>query len=279
MQESTQSNDFLEKALEFIQNIDLQAIALKVLAAIAIYIIGGWLIGRVVRIADKIMAKRDYESSLRGFLKNLISWSLKILLIVAILGTFGIETTSFAAIIAAAGLAIGLALQGSMSNFAGGVLILIFKPFRVGDFIEAQGMSGTVKEIGIINTRLSTFGNQIAIIPNGKLANDNILNYSAENTRRENLTFGISYDSDIKKAKEILTDIVNNFDKVMKDPAPQVMVAELAESSVNLSLRYWATNADFWDCRWHIIEEAKMRFDAEGIEIPFPHMVEIQKKA
>lgn len=279
MQESTQSNDFLEKALEFIQNIDLQAIALKVLAAIVIYIVGTWLIGRVVRIADKIMAKRDYESSLRGFLKNLISWSLKILLIVAILGTFGVETTSFAAIIAAAGLAIGLALQGSMSNFAGGVLILIFKPFRVGDFIEAQGMSGTVKEIGIINTRLSTFGNQIAIIPNGKLANDNILNYSAENTRRENLTFGISYDSDIKKAKEILTDIVNNFDKVMKDPAPQVMVAELADSSVNLSLRYWATNADFWDCRWHIIEEAKMRFDAEGIEIPFPHMVEIQKKA
>lgn len=279
MQESTQSSDFLEKALEFIQNIDLQAIALKVLAAIVIYIVGTWLIGRVVRIADKIMAKRDYESSLRGFLKNLISWSLKILLIVAILGTFGVETTSFAAIIAAAGLAIGLALQGSMSNFAGGVLILIFKPFRVGDFIEAQGMSGTVKEIGIINTRLSTFGNQIAIIPNGKLANDNILNYSAENTRRENLTFGISYDSDIKKAKEILTDIVNNFDKVMKDPAPQVMVAELADSSVNLSLRYWATNADFWDCRWHIIEEAKMRFDAEGIEIPYPHMVEIQKKA
>lgn len=279
MQESTQSNDILEKALEFIQNIDLQTIALKVLAAIVIYIVGGWLISRVVRIADKIMAKRDYESSLRGFLKNLISWSLKILLIVAILGTFGVETTSFAAIIAAAGLAIGLALQGSMSNFAGGVLILIFKPFRVGDFIEAQGMSGTVKEIGIINTRLSTFGNQIAIIPNGKLANDNILNYSAENTRRENLTFGISYDSDIKKAKEILTDIVNNFDKVMKDPAPQAMVAELADSSVNLSLRYWATNADFWDCRWHIIEEAKMRSDAEGIEIPYPHMVEIQKKA
>lgn len=279
MQDSVQNNEFVQNALAFVESIDIQAIALKVIGALVIYFVGGWLIGRVVRITDKIMERRDYESSLRGFLKNLISWSLKILLVVAILGTFGIETTSFAAIIAAAGLAIGLALQGSMANFAGGVLILIFKPFKVGDFIEAQGMSGTVKEIGIINTRLSTFGNQIAIIPNGKLANDNIVNYSAENTRRENLTFGISYDSDIKKAKDILTDIVTSFDKVMKDPAPQVMVAELADSSVNLSLRYWATNADFWDCRWHILEEVKARFDAEGIEIPYPHMVEIQKKA
>lgn len=279
MQDNIQNNKFLQDAVDFITSIDFTAIAIKIIGAIVIYFVGGWLIGRVVRIADKIMDKRDYESSLRLFLKNLISWSLKILLIVAILGTFGIETTSFAAIIAAAGLAIGLALQGSMSNFAGGVLILIFKPFRVGDFIEAQGMSGTVKEIGIINTRLSTFGNQIAIIPNGKLANDNIINYSAENTRRENLTFGISYDSDIKKAKNILMDIVNSFDKVLKDPTPQVMVAELADSSVNLSLRYWATNADFWDCRWHIMEEVKSRFDAEGIEIPYPHQVEIQKKA
>lgn len=278
MQETTQTAQWLESSLAFIESLDLTSVILSVFGALILWIVGFWLIKRVVKAVDFLMEKREYETSLRIFLKSLVSWSLKILLVLAILGTLGIETTSFAAIIAAAGLAVGMALQGSLSNFAGGVLILIFKPFRAGDFIEAQGVSGTVKEIGIINTKLSTFGNQVAIVPNGKLANDNIVNYSAENTRRENLTVGISYDSDIKKAKAILLDIVTNFEKVDKTPEPQVMVAELADSSVNLSLRYWATNANFWDCRWYVLEELKARFDAEGIEIPFPHQVEIQKK-
>ncbi|WP_224488603.1 mechanosensitive ion channel family protein [Robertkochia flava] len=278
MEKTYQTAELLQSSLDYIASLDLTSIILSVLGALLLWIVGFWLIKRLVKAVDFIMEKREYEPSLRFFLKNLLSWSLKILLILAILGTLGIETTSFAAIIAAAGLAVGMALQGSLSNFAGGVLILIFKPFRVGDFIEAQGISGTVKEIGIINTKLSTFGNQMAIIPNGKLANDNIVNFSAENTRRENLIVGISYDSDIKKAKTILLDIVNTFEKVEKDPQPEVMVAELADSSVNLSLRYWATNANFWACRWHVLEELKMRFDAEGIEIPYPHQVEIQKK-
>ena len=172
----------------------------KIVMAILIWIIGSIIFSRVVKYARKIMERRNYEISLREFLGTLLYWALKILLIIVILGTLGIETTSFAAIIASAGLAVGLALQGSLANFAGGVLILIFKPFKVGDFIEAQGLSGTVKEIGIINTVLNTFGNQQAIIPNGKLSNENIVNYSAESTRRENITAGISYDSDIKKA-------------------------------------------------------------------------------
>ncbi|EIJ38739.1 mechanosensitive ion channel family protein [Galbibacter orientalis] len=251
----------------------------KIVMAILIWIIGSIIFSRVVKYARKIMERRNYEISLREFLGTLLYWALKILLIIVILGTLGIETTSFAAIIASAGLAVGLALQGSLANFAGGVLILIFKPFKVGDFIEAQGLSGTVKEIGIINTVLNTFGNQQAIIPNGKLSNENIVNYSAESTRRENITAGISYDSDIKKAKAILLDIVSSNDKVLKHPEPAVMVAELADSSVNLSLRYWATNDDFWDCRWYVLEEIKNRFDAEGIEIPYPHQVEIQKQA
>ncbi|MCF8713210.1 mechanosensitive ion channel [Joostella atrarenae] len=255
------------------------AYAPKVIMAILIWIIGSFIFGRVLKLIRKIMERRNYDLSLREFLANLLYWAFKILLIIVILGTLGIETTSFAAIIASAGLAVGLALQGSLSNFAGGVLILIFKPFKVGDFIEAQGLSGTVKEIGIINTVLNTFGNQQAIIPNGKLSNENIVNYSAESTRRENITAGISYDSDIKKAKEILLDIVKSNDKVLKHPAPEVMVAELADSSVNLSLRYWATNGDFWACRWYVLEEMKNRFDAEGIEIPYPHQVEIQKQA
>ncbi|WP_335965597.1 mechanosensitive ion channel domain-containing protein [Galbibacter sp. PAP.153] len=250
----------------------------KLVMAILIWIIGNIIFSRILKIVKKIMEKRDYDISLRKFLANMLYWTFKIILILVVLGTLGIETTSFAAVLASVGLAVGLALQGSLSNFAGGVLILIFKPFKIGDWIEAQGLSGTVKEIGIINTTLNTFGNQLAIIPNGKLSNDNIVNYSAEETRRENITAGISYDSDIKKAKEILLDIVTSNEKVLKTPEPQVMVAELADSSVNLSLRYWATNANFWDCRWYVIEEMKHRFDAEGIEIPYPHQVEIQKQ-
>ncbi|UOB18965.1 mechanosensitive ion channel family protein [Abyssalbus ytuae] len=249
----------------------------KIIMAIIIWIIGFWLINKLMKRVAYLMEKRDYDPSLRKFLVSLLNWSLKILIILAILGTIGVQTTSLAAIIAAAGLAIGMALQGSLANFAGGVLIIIFKPFKVGDFIEAQGVSGTVKTIDIFTTTLNTFGNQLAIIPNGKLSNENIINYSAENTRRDNIITGISYDSDIKKAKNILLDIVNNYDKVLKTPAPEVYVNELADSSVNLSLRYWATNQDFWNCHFYTIEEIKARFDKEGIEIPYPHQVEIQK--
>lgn len=249
----------------------------KVIMALAIWIIGNLIFTRILKLVKRVMVNRNYDISLRGFISGLLYWMFKIVLILMVLGTLGIETTSFAAILASAGLAVGLALQGSLANFAGGVLILIFKPFKVGDWIEAQGLSGGVKEIGIINTTLNTFGNQLAIIPNGKLSNENIVNYSAEATRREDITTGIGYDSDIKKAKEILLDIADSFDKIMKEPAPSVMVVELAESSVNISLRYWATNENFWDCRWHVLETIKTRFDEEGIEIPYPHQVEIQK--
>lgn len=244
----------------------------KVLAAILIWIIGLWIIKNLISLVTRTMEKRDYDVSLRKFLLNLLSWSLKIVLVIVVLGTVGIETTSFAAVIAAAGLAIGLALQGSLANFAGGVLILIVKPFKVGDFISAQGVDGTVKNISIFNTTLNTFGNQLAIVPNGKLSNDNIINYSAEPIRREALTFGISYDSDIKLTKKILLDLVNEQPEVLQEEGkePAIMVSELADSSVNFSLRYWAKNEDFWNLRWIILEEGKIRLEAAGIEIPFP---------
>jgi len=244
----------------------------KLLAAILIFIIGMWIIKSVMKGIRKTMEKRDYDISLRKFLLNLISWVFKIILIIVVLGTVGVETTSFAAVIAAAGLAIGLALQGSLANFAGGVLILIIKPFKVGDFISAQGVDGTVKEISIFNTTLNTFGNQLAVIPNGKLSNDNIINYSAEPIRREALTFGIGYDSDIKLTKDILLKLVNEQPEVIQDEGkePAIMVTELADSSVNFSLRYWAKNEDFWSLRWIILEEGKIRLEAAGIEIPFP---------
>ncbi|WP_179344259.1 mechanosensitive ion channel family protein [Winogradskyella ursingii] len=244
----------------------------KVLAAITIWIVGSWLINILIRGVRKAMNKANYDESLKTFLLNLLKWTFKVVLILVVLGTVGIETTSFAAVIAATGLAIGLALQGSLANFAGGVLILIIKPFKIGDFIKAQGVEGTVKEISIFNTKLNTFGNQLAIIPNGKLSNDNIINFTGENIRRENLTFGVSYDSDIKLTKDILLELVNEQELVLQEEGkiPMVVVAELADSSVNLSLRYWAKNEDFWNIRWTVLEKGKKRLEAAGIEIPFP---------
>ena len=189
----------------------------------------------------------------------------------------GVKSSSLVALVGAAGLAVGLALQGSLSNFAGGVLILVFKPFKVGDFISAQGVEGTVKEITIFTTKLNTFGNQVAILPNGQLSNNNIINYNAEDTRRDKIDIGIGYGSNIKKAKEILLDICASHEGIMKDPAPAVFVGALADSSVNLTLRFWAKNEDFWAAHFFVMEETKARFDKEGIEIPFPQLDVHQK--
>lgn len=244
----------------------------KVIAAILIWIIGSWVIGLLLKGVKKTMEKGHYEISLKKFLLNLLNWALKIVLIVVVLGTVGIETTSFAAILAAASLALGLALQGSLANFAGGVLILIIKPFKVGDFIKAQGIEGTVKEISIFNTQLLTFGNQLAILPNGKLSNDNIINYSSEGIRKDAIVYGISYDSDIKLTRDIILQLVNEQPEVMQDEGkqPMMVVTELADSSVNLSLRYWAKNEDFWGLHWKFLEEGKIRLEAAGIVIPYP---------
>lgn len=244
----------------------------KVLAAILIWIVGVWFIKIITKGTSKAMEKGHYDVSLSKFILNLLNWALKIVLFIIVLGTVGIGTTSFAAILAAAGLAIGLALQGSLANFAGGVLILIIKPFKVGDFIKAQGLEGTVKEISIFNTQLLTFGNQLAIIPNGKLSNDNILNYSSEGIRKDAITYGIGYENDIKLARDIILKLVNEQPEVMQDEGkqPMMVVTELADSSVNLSLRYWAKNEDFWGLHWKFLEEGKIRLEAEGINIPFP---------
>lgn len=263
-----------EKVIEWAMNFGP-----KVIGAILIWLIGNWLIRKLMKVTRLIMERREYDLSLRKFLLSLIRWSLIILLFLAILGTLGVETTSFAAIIASAGLALGLALQGSLANFAGGALIMIFKPFKVGDFIEAQGMSGTVKEINIFTTKLNRFGNELVLIPNGKLSNENIVNFSAEENRRNNIIIGIDYTSSIKKAKEVLTAITANNPKILKEPQSEVVVDALADSSVNLSLRFWSKNEDYWTTRFETIEAIKVRFDEEGIEIPFPHQVHVDKKS
>ncbi|WGK65544.1 mechanosensitive ion channel family protein [Croceiramulus getboli] len=243
------------------------------LGAIFVLFAGFWIIRIINRLVRKFFQKKDYDITLEKFIADLINWALKIILVVLVITQLGVQTSSLIAIIGAAGLAIGLALQGSLSNFAGGVLILLLRPFKVGDFISAQGVDGTVKSITIFNTRMTTFGNQLAVVPNGKLSNDKIINYSEEGIRRENITIGISYDSDIKKAKDILLELAMEQEVIMKeeeDKMPMVVVAELADSSVNLSLRYWTANADFWGARWYTLEEAKMRLEAAGIVIPFP---------
>ena len=246
---------------------------LKILAALAIWVIGGWIFKRIYRLADRMMAKMHYEESLRKFLGNLVKWGLKILLIIVILGVLGIETTSFAAILAAAGLAVGLALQGSLSNFAGGVLIMIFKPIKIGDFIEAQGEKGTVKEIQIFVTKLLTPQNKTVIIPNGALSNGNITNYSSEGTLWIFMTIGVSYDADIKQTRDVLMNILTNHPKVLKDPPPMVEVAELADSSVNFTVRPWVNLEDYWSVYFDVTTQAKLDLDAAGIEIPFPQRV------
>ncbi|NRD18995.1 mechanosensitive ion channel [Winogradskyella eckloniae] len=250
----------------------------KVIGAIAIWIIGSWVIKILLKGVKKALNKGDYDESLKKFLTNLISWILKVVLIIVVLGTVGVETTSFAAIIAAAGLAIGLALQGSLGNFAGGVLLMIFKPIKIGDLIEAQGELGVVKEIEIFTTKLLTPTNKEVIIPNGALSNGNIVNYSSEGKLRVDLTFGVGYDSDIKQTKEVLLKVLTSNPKVLQDPAPSVNVSELADSSINFAVRPWANVADYWDVYFETHENVKIALDAAGIEIPYPHAVEIQKE-
>jgi small conductance mechanosensitive channel len=250
----------------------------KLIAAILIWIFGSWAVKIILKGLTKAMEKRDYDLSLKKFLTNLISWALKIVLIIVVLGTVGIETTSFAALLASLGLAIGLALQGSLGNFAGGVLIMIFKPFKIGDLIEAQGQMGVVKEIQIFTTKLTGLSNKEIIIPNGSLSNGNIVNYSTEGTRRVDLVFGVGYDSDIKKTKEVLMTILTSHPKVLKDPAPSVNLLELADSSINFAVRPWCASADYWTVYFEVTEQTKEALDAAGIEIPYPHQVEIRKQ-
>ncbi|CAL2087261.1 Mechanosensitive ion channel protein [Tenacibaculum dicentrarchi] len=251
----------------------------KVISALILLFVGLWVIKILTKAVNQLMLKRNLDASLQGFLASLIGWGLKIFLFVTVAGQLGIETTSFAAIIAALGLAIGMALQGALSNFAGGALIMVFKPFKIGDYIEAQGEQGTVKEIQIFTTKLNTVDNKEVIVPNGILSNGNIVNYSSEENRRVDLVFGVSYDADIKQTKEVLLSVLNNTPYALKNPEPAVMVSELADSSVNFTTRTWVKSADYWTAHFYIIENMKIALDKAGIEIPYPHAVEIQKEA
>lgn len=246
------------------------AYAPKLVLAIATLIVGLWVIGTVVTITQKALEKSKTDKTLVPFITSLTSLLLKVLLFISVASMVGIATTSFVAVLGAAGLAIGLALQGSLGNFAGGVLILIFKPYAVGDVVEAQGHIGVVKELQIFNTIILTANNRRVIIPNGAMSNGSIINYSAEGTQRVDMTFGIAYDADVKKAKSLLLNLVMEDPRVLKDPAPLVAVSALADSSVNIVVRPWCDFKDYWNVYFDTTEKAKSVLEENGISIPFP---------
>ncbi|HBH48514.1 MAG TPA: mechanosensitive ion channel protein MscS [Bacteroidales bacterium] len=242
----------------------------KVLYAILTLIIGLWIIKSPTKFIKKAMQVREIDESLLSFLSSLISILLKTLLIVSVIGMVGIQVTSFIAILGAAGLAVGMALSGMLQNFAGGVIILLLKPFKVGDYITAQGHSGTVNKIQIFNTILKTPDNKTVILPNGGLSTGSLVNFSEEATRRVDLLFGISYDDDIDKARSIIEKVISGNNKVLQDPSPFIGVVELADSSVNFAVRLWVESANYWDVFFFMQETIKKQFDAEGVTIPFP---------
>lgn len=243
----------------------------KLVLALATFFVGWWFIGVLTKaLENKLQNNRIVDQSLKSFLRTLINALLKTILVISVAGMIGVEMTSFIAVLGAAGLAIGMALSGTLQNFAGGIIILLFKPFKVGDFITAQGQSGTVHEIQIFNTILKSPDNKTIIIPNSPLSSGTMINFSTEATRRVEWTFGISYDDNIDQAKEIIKRLVTNDSRVLQEPALFIAVSELADSSVNFVVRAWTESANFWGVYFDIIEAVKKTFDAEGVSIPFP---------
>lgn len=251
----------------------------KLIGALITLAIGMWVISILRKALRNRFEKQNVDASLRGFLNSIIGIGLKLMLWVAVIGMMGVEMTSFIAILGAAGLAVGMALSGTLQNFAGGVMLLIFKPFKAGDFINAQGHSGIVNEIQIFNTILKTPDNKTIIIPNGGLSTGSMTNFSAEQKRRVDFTFGIAYGDDVDKAKEVLMTLIKADDRIINDPAePFIAVSELADSSVNLVVRVWAEAANYWGIYFDLNEQVYKTFDKEGLNIPFPQMdVHVQK--
>lgn len=247
--------------------------AIKIILAIAIFVIGKWVVKIIVNLVKKLLARSgSMDEMLINFVASIVNAVLLLFVIIAALDQLGVDTTSLVALIGAAGLAIGLALQGSMQNFAAGVMILVFKPFKSGDFIEAGGVVGVVEAVNIFSSTLRTGDNKEVIVPNGAIYGGAITNYSARDTRRVDMVFGIGYDDDIRQAKAILEKLVSEDDRILKDPAPVIALSELADSSVNFVVRPWVNSADYWAVMWDMNEKVKLAFDEAGISIPYPQM-------
>ena len=252
---------FMDKIIGFLPSI---------IGAIIVLFVGVWICRLIRKFVRRLMIARSVDITIQNFVNELLRWVLYIILFLTVIQKVGVPVSSFLGALAAAGVAIGLALQGSLSNFAGGIMLLILKPFRIGDSIEAKGHIGIVERIGMFYTTLIKFGNERVIIPNGPLFSDNIINYSQNPTRRHNIIVGIGYGSDLKKAKEILYRLAKECPTALQEPPAVVYVEELADSSVNLSLRIWSNTENYLETRFYLIEQIKLTFDKEGIEIPFP---------
>lgn len=261
--------DKVNQLLEMGKELVIQY-GIKVLVAIVIFIIGKMIANWLKKLVIRVMSKADVDQIIIGFTSSIAYIGMLAFVVVAALGQLGIQTTSFIAILGAAGLAIGLALQGSLANFAAGFLLIIFRPFKVGDVIEAAGVTGKVNAIHIFTTTLTTPDNKTIIVPNAKLGSDNIINYSTQATRRVDLTVGVSYDADLKEVRAILEDIVSKDARILADPEHQIAVAELADNSVNFVVRVWVESADYWGVFFDTTEAVKLRLDQAGIGIPYP---------
>lgn len=256
----------------------LTVYGLRILAAVAILIIGRWVAKGLTRGVTRLMESRKIDQTLVKFTGNLTYIAILTFVIIAAIGQLGIQTTSFIAVLGAAGLAVGLALQGSLANFAAGFLMILFRPFKVGDVIEGAGIAGKVEEIQIFTTKIVAPDNKTVIVPNAKLTEDNIVNWTVKGTRRVDMVFGIGYGDDIDAAREIIKDILAQDNRILKDPKVQIAVSELADSSVNFVVRPWVKSDDYWDVYVDTTEKVKKSFDAKGVSIPFPqrdvHIIE-----
>jgi len=277
----------MQEELNALSNIDIQQLletyvlpwGINIAMALAIFVIGKFIAGILVNVAKKLMIKAKVDIILVNFIASIISTVLLLFIVIAALDRLGVNTTSLIALIGAAGLAIGLALQGSLQNLASGVMLIVFRPFNAGDFIEAAGVAGVVETIGIFTTTMRTGDNREVIVPNGAIFGGTITNFSRRETRRVDMVFGIGYGDDIKAAKDIITRILNEDERVLKDPAPLVVVGELGDSSVNFNVRPWCKTGDYWNVYFDTHEKIKLTFDAEGISIPYPQMDVHQHKA
>ncbi len=244
---------------------------INIVTALVVFFVGKWIAGILVKAVGKLMAKIRIDAVLIDFISSLLNAALYVVVVIAALEQLGVDTTSIMALFAAAGLAVGLALKDSLSNFSSGVMLIIFRPFKPGDFVEAAGVAGVIESVQIFNTIVRTGDNREIIIPNSQIYGNTITNYSARDTRRVDMVIGISYDDDIKKAKTILTEIVTANSRVLPEPAPAIAFGELGASSLDINVRPWVATADYWSVRSEILETIKERFDQEGISIPYPH--------
>ena len=257
--------DFVERAYALIA-----AFGKDLIVAIVIFVVGRWIARWLARLTERAMEKADADSTLVGFVRSIVYIALLTFVVMAAIAQLGIQTTSFIAVLGAAGFAIGLALQGSLGNFAAGVMMIIFRPFKAGDFVEAAGISGVVEEIKIFTTTLRTGDNKTIIVPNSNITSSIIVNYSAKPTRRVDLTVGVSYSDNLDKVREVISGILAADDRILVDPGPTIAVSELADSSVNFAVRVWVNGSDYWPVFFDLNENIKKRFDEEGISIPFP---------